>query len=99
MKRRLFLASVPLLGFARELLAEAGRTSSRVVDRLRRIRQERRDALAKNAEGRSVEALNRQLPEIDEIEVRNGARSAKPLRKPKPRTASACRWSSGARSA
>jgi endonuclease/exonuclease/phosphatase family metal-dependent hydrolase len=78
MQRRTFLAALPFLGFARELLAAAGRTSSRVVDRLRRISSRRRDALAKNAEGRTVEALNRSIPEIDEIEVRNGVSSATP---------------------
>ena len=78
MQRRTFLAAVPFLVLARGLMAAAWRTSSRVVERLRRISQRRRDALARNAEGRTAEALNRSIPEIDEIEVQNRATGARP---------------------
>ncbi len=78
MRRRTFLAAVPLLAAARDLVAETPRLVSRAVDRLRRISQARRDALAENAEKKTVEALNRQIPEIGEIEVRNGVSGARP---------------------
>lgn len=52
--------------------------ASRVVDRLRPIGKERRAALERNAEGRTVDVLNRLIPEIDDVEVWNGARSAPP---------------------
>ena len=78
MRRRTFLAFVPLLAIARDLVAETPRLAAKAVDRLRRVSQSRRDALAKNAEGRSVEALNARIPEIDAIEVNNGVSDARP---------------------
>jgi endonuclease/exonuclease/phosphatase family metal-dependent hydrolase len=57
------------------------RVSSRVVDRLRPISQERRAALEQNAEGRTIDALGRLIPEIDDVEVWNGARGAPPRKR------------------
>jgi endonuclease/exonuclease/phosphatase family metal-dependent hydrolase len=79
MERRTFLvvAVLPFLK-VREARAAAPRLLSRVVDRLRPISQQRRDALAANAGNKSVVELNRSIPEIDEIEVWNGAAAASP---------------------
>ena len=78
MRRRTFLAFVPLLAIARDLVAETPRLAAKAVDRLRRVSQSRRDALAKNAEGRSVEALNARIPEIDAILARAREQSPPP---------------------
>jgi endonuclease/exonuclease/phosphatase family metal-dependent hydrolase len=73
MRRRTFLAAAAIpLWNARARAATAG-TSARVVDRLRRISQERRNALARNAEGRPLEALGRLIPEVDDVEVWNAS--------------------------
>jgi endonuclease/exonuclease/phosphatase family metal-dependent hydrolase len=79
MQRRTFLAAaaLPFLKVA-EPKAPSPRLTSRVVDRLRPISQQRRDALAQNAANKTVTELNRSIPEIDEIEVFNGAASASP---------------------
>src|SRR5687768_9457766 len=79
MKRRTFLATagLPFLKIA-EPKAVAMRLVSRVVDRLRPVSQQRRDALALNAAGKPAVELNRTVPEIDEIEVFNGAPAAAP---------------------
>jgi len=79
MQRRTFLAAaaLPFLKVG-ESKAAAPRLSSRVVDRLRPISQQRRDALAANAAGKTAVDLNRSIPEIDEIEVWNGAGAASP---------------------
>jgi endonuclease/exonuclease/phosphatase family metal-dependent hydrolase len=81
MERRTFLAGLTLpLWTAAAADRESGRPrrTTRVVDRLRPVSQARRDAADRNAERRTVEALNRALPEIDDIEVFNGAGSPAP---------------------
>lgn len=80
MERRTFLAvaGLPFWNAALAQDATRARTMSRVVDRLRRISLERRAALERNAEGRTVGALQRLIPEIDEVEVWNGATPARP---------------------
>src|SRR5688572_19830763 len=82
MERRTFLAAaaVPCLKIADRKAVATRLLSSRVVDRLRRVSQQRRDALALNAAGKSALELNRTIPEIDEIEVFNGAAAASPRR-------------------
>ena len=79
MERRAFLAAaaLPFLKAA-DAVAAAPRLVSRVVDRLRPISQQRRDALAVNAGNKTAVELNRSIPEIDEIEVWNGAGTASP---------------------
>ena len=78
MERRTFLAAavLPFLKVAEPKAAP--RLTSRVVDRLRPISQRRRDALERNAEKRTPAALNRLIPEVDEVEVLNGAPAARP---------------------
>ena len=78
--RREFLAALActVLGAARARGESAARTSSKTVETLRRIGLDRRAALDRNAEGRTTEALNRLIPEIDEVEVWNGAPAARP---------------------
>ena len=80
MERRAFLTAITLPVWAPAISATAAltRQTSRVVDRLRPVSQQRRDALALNAAGQSAVELNRTIPEIDEIEVFNGAGPASP---------------------
>lgn len=73
MRRRTFLAAATLPLWSGRRSAAASGLSSRVVERLRPISQERRARLARNAEGRTIEALDALIPEIGEIEVWNGA--------------------------
>ena len=73
MRRREFLAAATVPFWARPAHAK---TTSKIVERLRKISLERRAALAANAEGRAIEALQRTIPEIDDIEVSNGAAAA-----------------------
>ena len=74
MKRRTFLAAAALPFWTAALDAKGKpRLATRVVDRLRPVSQQRRDALALNAEKKAPLDLNRLIPEIDEIEVWNGA--------------------------
>jgi endonuclease/exonuclease/phosphatase family metal-dependent hydrolase len=79
MRRRALLAAAAL-PFWKSAHARGAmpRVSSRVVHRLRPIGQERRAALERNAEGRTIDALGRLIPEIDDIEVWNGAGAAPP---------------------
>jgi endonuclease/exonuclease/phosphatase family metal-dependent hydrolase len=80
MRRRTFLAA-GALPFWRAAHARGAtpRVTSRIVDRLRPISQERRAALERNPERRTTDALGRLIPEIDDIEVWN-ASSAPPRR-------------------
>ena len=80
MERRDFLAAITLPVWAPATAARAADAglTSRVVARLRPISQQRRDALALNAENRTPVELNRLIPEIDEVEVWNGAPAARP---------------------
>jgi endonuclease/exonuclease/phosphatase family metal-dependent hydrolase len=73
MRRRSFLAAAAFPFWSAGARAASPWTRSAVVDRLRPISKERRAALARNAEGRTLEALGRLIPEIDEVEVRNAA--------------------------
>ena len=75
MRRREFLAAATLPFWARTAHAK---TTSKSVESLRKISLERRAALAANSEGRAIDALQRSIPEIDDIEVANGAAAAKP---------------------
>ena len=77
MRRREFLAAATLPLWCGARRTDAA-TSAKAVDRLRKISLERRAALAANAEGRAIDALQRSIPEIDEIEVWNGAAAGKP---------------------
>jgi endonuclease/exonuclease/phosphatase family metal-dependent hydrolase len=78
--RREFLAALAWTAFgaAQARSESVPRTSGKTVDRLRRISLDRRAALERNAGGRTPGALNRQIPEIDEVEVWNGAAPARP---------------------
>jgi endonuclease/exonuclease/phosphatase family metal-dependent hydrolase len=80
MQRRTFLAAaaLPFWSAARERKPATPKLTARVVDRLGRISRERRAALERNAEGRTSDALNRLVPEIDDVEVKNGAAKAAP---------------------
>lgn len=80
MERRTFLAAAALPFWSAVIEPPAGkpRGTSRAVDRLRPVSQQRRDALARNAEKRTPAALNRTIPEIDDLEVFNGAVAAAP---------------------
>jgi len=80
MERRTFLAAaaLPFWSAVLEENVTGPRTTSRVVDRPRRISLDRRAALERNAEGRPLGALQRLIPEIDEVEVWNGASRARP---------------------
>lgn len=80
MQRRTFLAaaSLPFWNAALEQSAAGPKRTSRVVGRLRPVSRERRVALERNAERRTPLELNRQIPEIDEVEVWNGAAPARP---------------------
>src|SRR5688572_20583144 len=81
MHRRTFLAAAGLpFWSAIEPNANAPKKTSRAVERLRRISLERRAALERNAEGRTIDALHRSIPEIDEVEVWNGAARTRPRR-------------------
>jgi endonuclease/exonuclease/phosphatase family metal-dependent hydrolase len=74
--------------------------ASRVVDRLRPISKQRRAALDRNAEGRTLDALHRTIPEIDDVEVWNGATSAAPreaLRLIAPNMERGRHWKDGVR--
>jgi endonuclease/exonuclease/phosphatase family metal-dependent hydrolase len=73
MRRRCFLAAAALPFWSAGARAAAPETRTGVVDRLRPISRERRAALDRNAEGRTIEALGRLIPEIDDVEVRNAA--------------------------
>ena len=77
MQRRTFLAAAALPFWNAALARSATGTTSKVVDTLRRISLERRAALERNAEGRTLGALHRLIPEIDEVEVWNGASRAR----------------------
>jgi endonuclease/exonuclease/phosphatase family metal-dependent hydrolase len=79
MERRTFLAAaaLPFLKIA-EPKAATARLYSRMVDRLRLVSQQRRDALALNAAGKTAVELNKTVPEIEEIEVFNGAGAGAP---------------------
>ena len=77
MRRREFLAAATVPLWYRARPAHAA-TSSKVVGGLRKISLERRAALEKNAEGRAIDVLQRSIPEIDDIEVANGAAAAQP---------------------
>jgi len=80
MERRTFLAAAALPFWTAALEPKAGKPdlTSRVVDRLRPISQERRAALDRNAEQRTTVELNSLIPEIGEVEVWNAAPSARP---------------------
>jgi endonuclease/exonuclease/phosphatase family metal-dependent hydrolase len=78
MQRRTFLAAAALPFWSAALEPTGPKKTSRVVDKLRRISVDRRAALERNAEGRTLAALQRLIPEIDEIEVWNGAPPARP---------------------
>ena len=80
MQRRSFLtaAALPFWRAVRDTDATGPRRTSRVVDRLRRVSQERRDALERNSGNRTPVELNRQLPEIDDLELFNGATGGRP---------------------
>jgi endonuclease/exonuclease/phosphatase family metal-dependent hydrolase len=80
MRRRTFLAAaaLPFWNAALEPTAARPKRTSRVVDRLRRVSQERREALDQNGDHRAPAELNRDIPEIDDLEVVNGASSARP---------------------
>ena len=79
-ERREFLAALAwtVFGAAQARSDSSPRTSGKTVASLRRISVDRRAALERNSEGRSVDALQRLIPEIDEIEVWNGAAPARP---------------------
>jgi endonuclease/exonuclease/phosphatase family metal-dependent hydrolase len=80
MERRAFLAAaaLPFWSAALEPKATGPRRTSRVVGRLRTVSQQRRDALERNPGKLTPVALNRQLPEIDDLELGNGAANAIP---------------------
>ena len=80
MERRDFLAAaaLPFWTAAFDVKAETPSLTTRVVARLRPVSLQRRDALERNAEKKSAPALNRLIPEIDEVEVWNGAPTAPP---------------------
>jgi endonuclease/exonuclease/phosphatase family metal-dependent hydrolase len=81
MQRRSFLAAAALPFWnaaALQQTAVGSKTTSRVVERLRSVSPQRRTALERNADGRTTLELNRQIPELDEVEVWNGAPSARP---------------------
>jgi endonuclease/exonuclease/phosphatase family metal-dependent hydrolase len=80
MERRKFLAAaaLPFWGAALETTAGRPRRTSRVVDTLRAVSRERRVALERNAQGKTPYELNEQIPEIDDVEVWNGAAVTRP---------------------
>ena len=80
MQRRAFLAAAATPFWSAAFLqgATGPGSTSKVVARLRRISLERRAALERNAEGRTPSALHRLIPEVDEVEVWNGASRARP---------------------
>ena len=81
MERREFLLAMGVAIVSRRIAtADSSRLSRTTVASLRKIGLERRAALAANVEKRTVEELNRTIPEIDEIEVWNGAPAARPGR-------------------
>ena len=74
--------------------------STRVVSELRQVSLERRAALERNIEMRSPAELNNSIPEIDDIELRNGASRAtakKTLRVIAWNTERGRHWRDGAR--
>jgi endonuclease/exonuclease/phosphatase family metal-dependent hydrolase len=81
MRRRTFLgaAVLPFWGAPpHERQAATPRRTSQVVTRLRPVSQQRRAALDLNAENRTPLELNGRIPEIDDVEVFNGAASGSP---------------------
>lgn len=82
MERRLFLAgmTLPLWRFGTQPTPIGGVVrSSRVVEGLRVVSKARREALDRNAKNETVIELNRQIPEINDIEVHNSfTNSARP---------------------
>jgi endonuclease/exonuclease/phosphatase family metal-dependent hydrolase len=80
MRRRTFLgaAGFPFWAAAQERRGASPRRTSRVVDRLRPVSPRRRAALAENVENRTPLELNGRIPEIDDLEVFNGAAHGRP---------------------
>ena len=80
MQRRTFLAgaALPFWSAVREQRSPGPRKTTRVVETLRPVSPPRRDALDRNPENATPAALNRRIPEIDDLEVFNGAGSATP---------------------
>lgn len=103
MKRRSFLAAaaLPFWNAALESPeADGPRRTSQVVARLRPVSLERRASLSANREGRTAVELNRLIPEIDDLEVFNGASKAGPrktLRLVAWNTERGRHWKEGAR--
>ena len=80
MQRRAFLAAaaLPFWSAALEQTATKPKRTSRVVDRLRPVSQQRRAALDANREHQAPVELNSRIPEIDDLELFNGAANASP---------------------
>ena len=70
--------AVPLWSTASAQTTGTAERSSRVVTGLRVISKERRRALDENVAKKALTLLNRLIPEISEIELRNGASNAQP---------------------
>ena len=70
--------AIPLWSTASAQTTGTAERSSRVVTGLRVISKERRRALDENVAKKTVTALNRLIPEISEVELRNGASNARP---------------------
>lgn len=80
MQRRTFLAAaaLPFWTTGLEQTSTRPRRTSRVVSHLRLVNKQRRVALEQNVEHRTPTELNRLIPEIDDLELFNGAASASP---------------------
>ncbi len=103
MERRTFLAVATLPFWPAAVRGDAAgkpRITSRVVEKLRPVSLERRAALDVNTGKKTAVELNRQIPEIDDIEVSNGASNAgarKTLRLIAWNTERGRHWRNGAR--
>ena len=80
MRRRTFLAgaTLPFLGLAYAQTPTRPKKTSTVVKQLRKVSQARRVELERNPRNLSPERLNELIPEINDIELFNGASTARP---------------------
>ena len=79
-RRELAIALALVVAVVGAAAASGPALADKTVATLRKVALERRAALAANAERKPVEELNRSIPEIGEIEVWNGAGTARPGR-------------------
>ena len=102
MQRRTFLAAaaLPFWSVTQERKAATPKRTSRVVNQLRPVSQQRRATLERNGENRTPVELNQRIPEIDDLEVFNVAASTsarKTLRLIAWNTERGRHWRDGAR--